>query len=164
VHFSYQHQSHHTRISWPAFIRAQESNILHVPTVNLLCVTDSLIHLFGSRAKYSHNTHTPVSTWSVVISNMVYLRTIQALGSTEGGVISNMVCREECHRIKSTGRLCSGVEAKVVDIISGELLSNNEQGELCIRGPSVMLGTISQLNLLIYILSIYPIFFYYKKT
>jgi acyl-CoA synthetase (AMP-forming)/AMP-acid ligase II len=148
VHFSYQHQSHHTRISWPAFIRAQE--------------TDSLFHLFGSRAKYSHNTHTPVSTWSVVISNMVYLRTIQALGSTEGGVISNMVCREECHRIRSTGRLCSGVEAKVVDIISGELLSTNEQGELCIRGPSIMLGTIS-LNLLIYILPIYPIFFITKR-
>ncbi|XP_066337481.1 4-coumarate--CoA ligase-like 7 [Miscanthus floridulus] len=67
---------------------------------------------------------------------------ISALGSTEGGVISNMVCREECHRIKSTGRLCSGVEAKVVDIISGELLSTNEQGELCIRGPSVMLGYV----------------------
>ncbi|XP_066386779.1 4-coumarate--CoA ligase-like 7 [Miscanthus floridulus] len=65
-----------------------------------------------------------------------------ALGSTEGGVISNMVCREECHRIKSTGRLCSGVEAKVVDIISGELLSTNKQGELCIRGPSVMLGYV----------------------
>ena len=60
-------------------------------------------------------------------------------------MISNMVCREECDRIKSTGRLCSGVEAKVVDIISGELLSTNEQGELCIRGPSVMLGTISKL-------------------
>ena len=73
---------------------------------------------------------------------------LQALGSTEGGVISNMVCREECHRIKSTGRLCSGVEAKVVGIISGELLSTNEQGELCIRGPSVMLGTTSELNYL----------------
>lgn len=66
--------------------------------------------------------------------------TNQALGSTEGGIISNMVGREECHRIKSTGRLCSGVEAKVVDIINGELLPTNEQGELYIRGPSVMLG------------------------
>ncbi|KAG0548805.1 hypothetical protein BDA96_01G199100 [Sorghum bicolor] len=65
-----------------------------------------------------------------------------ALGSTEGGVISNMVYREESHRIRSAGRLCSGVEAKVVDIISGELLSTNEQGELCIRGPSVMLGYV----------------------
>ncbi|CAL4942905.1 unnamed protein product [Urochloa decumbens] len=65
-----------------------------------------------------------------------------ALGSTEGGVISKMVGHEECHRIKSTGRLCSGVEAKVVDTISGRLLSTNEQGELCIRGPSVMLGYV----------------------
>ncbi|KAF8722259.1 hypothetical protein HU200_022569 [Digitaria exilis] len=65
-----------------------------------------------------------------------------ALGSTEGGIISNMVGRQECHRIKSTGRLCSGVEAKVVDIINGELLSTNEQGELYIRGPSVMLGYV----------------------
>ncbi|CAN6323452.1 unnamed protein product [Urochloa humidicola] len=65
-----------------------------------------------------------------------------ALGSTEGGVISKMVGHQECHRIKSTGRLCSGVEAKVVDTCSGRLLSTNEQGELCIRGPSVMLGYV----------------------
>jgi long-subunit acyl-CoA synthetase (AMP-forming) len=63
----------------------------------------------------------------------------QALGSTEGGVISKMFGHQECQRIKSTGRLCSGVEAKVVHT-SGEHLSTNEQGELCIRGPSVMLG------------------------
>ncbi|CAL4917628.1 unnamed protein product [Urochloa decumbens] len=65
-----------------------------------------------------------------------------ALGSTEGGLISKMIGHQECHRIKSTGRLCSGVEAKVVDTISGRLLSTNEQGELCIRGPSVMLGYV----------------------
>ncbi|RCV42078.1 hypothetical protein SETIT_9G186400v2 [Setaria italica] len=65
-----------------------------------------------------------------------------ALGSTEGGLISNMAGHQECHRIKSTGRLCSGVEAKVVDIDSGELLPINEQGELCIRGPGVMLGYV----------------------
>ncbi|PAN46406.1 hypothetical protein PAHAL_9G183500 [Panicum hallii] len=65
-----------------------------------------------------------------------------ALGSTEGGVISKMVGHHECHQIKSTGRLCSGVEAKVVDIISGGLLSTNEQGELCIQSPSVMLGYV----------------------
>jgi len=51
-----------------------------------------------------------------------------------------MVGHQECRRIKSTGRLCSGVEAKVVDIISGALLSIYKQGELCIRSPSVMLG------------------------
>ncbi|KAG2536920.1 hypothetical protein PVAP13_9NG234300 [Panicum virgatum] len=65
-----------------------------------------------------------------------------ALGSTEGGVTSKMVGHQECRRIKSTGRLCSGVEAKVVDIISGALLSIYKQGELCIRSPSVMLGYV----------------------
>ncbi|KAL6627373.1 hypothetical protein ACP70R_031099 [Stipagrostis hirtigluma subsp. patula] len=63
-------------------------------------------------------------------------------GSTEGGVISKMVGYEECRRIKSTGRLCSGVEAKIVDIATGELLSTNEHGELCIRSLSVMLGYV----------------------
>nr|XP_034570547.1 4-coumarate--CoA ligase-like 7 [Setaria viridis] len=38
--------------------------------------------------------------------------------------------------------LCSGVEAKVVNIVTGELLSTNEQGELCIRSSSVMLGYV----------------------
>ncbi|XP_062211677.1 4-coumarate--CoA ligase-like 7 [Phragmites australis] len=65
-----------------------------------------------------------------------------ALGSTEGGLISKMVSRQECRRVKSTGRLCSGVQAKVVDISNGGLLSTNEQGELFIRSPSVMLGYV----------------------
>uniref|UniRef100_A0A0A9AZU2 AMP-dependent synthetase/ligase domain-containing protein n=1 Tax=Arundo donax TaxID=35708 RepID=A0A0A9AZU2_ARUDO len=65
-----------------------------------------------------------------------------ALGSTKGGVISKMIGHEECRHVKSTGRLCSGVEAKVVDIVTGELLSINEEGELRIRSPSVMLGAL----------------------
>ncbi|KAL6848129.1 hypothetical protein ACP4OV_022257 [Aristida adscensionis] len=60
-------------------------------------------------------------------------------GSTEGGLISKMMGHEECCHIKSTGRLCSGVEAKVVDITTGELLSTNEHGELCLRSPGIML-------------------------
>ncbi|KAG2547771.1 hypothetical protein PVAP13_9KG123700 [Panicum virgatum] len=65
-----------------------------------------------------------------------------ALGSTEGGVTSKMIGHQECRRIKSTGRLFSGVEAKIVDVISGGLLSTNEHGELCIRSPNAMLGYV----------------------
>ena len=53
---------------------------------------------------------------------------------------SKMIGHQECRRIKSTGRLFSGVEAKIVDVISGGLLSTNEHGELCIRSPNAMLG------------------------
>ncbi|TVT96943.1 hypothetical protein EJB05_57827, partial [Eragrostis curvula] len=63
-------------------------------------------------------------------------------GSTEGGVISNMVGPKEYPRVKSTGRLCSGVTAKVVDIISGESLPTKGQGELRIQSPSVMKGIL----------------------
>ncbi|KAL6848130.1 hypothetical protein ACP4OV_022258 [Aristida adscensionis] len=69
---------------------------------------------------------------------------ILGYGSTEGGLISKMVGDEECCRMKSTGRLCSNVEAKIVDIITGESLSTNEHGELCLRSPSVMLGYVGR--------------------
>ena len=72
---------------------------------------------------------------------------------------SKMVGHQECRRIKSTGRLCSGVEAKVVDIISGALLSIYKQGELCIRSPSVMLGNYITI-LSTYICIIYLFIFY----
>lgn len=54
--------------------------------------------------------------------------------------MAKMIGHEESCRVQSTGRLCSGVEAKIVNIATGELLPTNEQGELCIRSLSTMLG------------------------
>jgi hypothetical protein len=52
---------------------------------------------------------------------------IIGFGSTKGGLISKMVGHQECHRITSIDRVFSGVETKVVDIDSGELLLTNNE-------------------------------------
>lgn len=51
-----------------------------------------------------------------------------------------MTCKEECHRVRSVGRLSQHVEAMLVDNATGETLSIGQTGELWLRGPSIMLG------------------------
>ncbi|MDN5698666.1 MAG: AMP-binding protein, partial [Rubrobacter sp.] len=43
-------------------------------------------------------------------------------------------------RVSTVGRVLPGVEAKVVDLETGEECATNEQGELCTRGYHVMRG------------------------
>ena len=40
----------------------------------------------------------------------------------------------------STGILVAATEAKVIDMITGEKLPQNQNGELCIRGPQVKIS------------------------
>ncbi|KAM3188547.1 hypothetical protein ACQJBY_074133 [Aegilops geniculata] len=63
-------------------------------------------------------------------------------GSTEAGGISLMIDRDECSRIGSSGRISHNVEAKIVDIVTGEPLSVGQKGELSVRGPSIMTGYV----------------------
>lgn len=61
-------------------------------------------------------------------------------GMTE---MSGSVIKSEGNDIKhydSVGILVPNVEAKVVDIVTGEPLPPNRRGELCFRGPMVMKG------------------------
>ena len=43
-------------------------------------------------------------------------------------------------RVKTVGRAIPGVEVRLVDPVSGRILGDDEQGELCCRGHGVMLG------------------------
>ncbi|XP_019442840.1 PREDICTED: 4-coumarate--CoA ligase-like 9 [Lupinus angustifolius] len=66
---------------------------------------------------------------------------IQGYGLTEStaGIVRTMTA-EETSRPGTTGRLVPGVEAKIVNPNTGEAMSPSEQGELWIRGPSIMKG------------------------
>ena len=72
---------------------------------------------------------------------------MKGYGITEvtGGGVFRAVEPQETLRLGSTGRLSGGFEAKVVDPDTGEALSPCQQGELWVRGPSVMKG-MSILN------------------
>ncbi|XP_037421987.1 4-coumarate--CoA ligase-like 7 [Triticum dicoccoides] len=63
-------------------------------------------------------------------------------GSTEAGAVSLMVDRDECSHLGSAGRINHNVEAKIVDIVTGEPLSVGQKGELCLRSPSTMTGYV----------------------
>jgi acyl-CoA synthetase (AMP-forming)/AMP-acid ligase II len=47
-------------------------------------------------------------------------------------------------KLASVGPCVPNTECKVVDLASGEALGPNQQGELCMRGPQVMLGYLNR--------------------
>jgi len=64
----------------------------------------------------------------------------QAYGMTELSPLSHYSPSDMSPRSGSVGLLIPNVEAKVLDLETGELLLPNQQGEICVRGPNVMLG------------------------
>ncbi|XP_068661327.1 4-coumarate--CoA ligase-like 9 [Aristolochia californica] len=67
----------------------------------------------------------------------------QGYGLTETcGVVSRTAGPEEIQRYGSTGRLAENLEAKIVDPETGEPLPPGKQGELWLRGPSIMRGYV----------------------
>ncbi|XP_074586936.1 4-coumarate--CoA ligase-like 7 [Curcuma longa] len=77
-----------------------------------------------------------------VMRRFPHVQIRQGYGSTEAGGISRMISKEECHRVRSVGRLSQHVEAMLVDNATGETLSVGQTGELWLRGPSIMLGYV----------------------
>ncbi|XP_058765325.1 4-coumarate--CoA ligase-like 9 [Vicia villosa] len=68
---------------------------------------------------------------------------LQGYGLTEStaGVI-RIVGSDEASRAGTTGRLGSGMEAKIVNPNTGESMSPGEEGELWVRGPQIMKGYV----------------------
>ncbi|XP_015878932.3 4-coumarate--CoA ligase-like 9 isoform X1 [Ziziphus jujuba] len=65
----------------------------------------------------------------------------QGYGMTEvTGAAFRTINREETERWGSTGRLSGGFEAKIVDAETGKALFPCQEGELWLRGPSIMKG------------------------
>ncbi|XP_020106386.1 4-coumarate--CoA ligase-like 7 isoform X2 [Ananas comosus] len=66
----------------------------------------------------------------------------QGYGATEAGGISRMINPEECCHLRSAGRLAQNVEVKIVDHVTGNILSVGQKGELWVRGPALMKGYV----------------------
>lgn len=66
---------------------------------------------------------------------------MQGYGLTESTAgVARTSTPEEASRPGTTGRLVSGVEAKIVNPDTGDAMCPAEQGELWLRGPSIMKG------------------------
>jgi 4-coumarate--CoA ligase len=70
---------------------------------------------------------------------------VQGYGLTEiaGGSFIT-AGREESLHWGSAGRLAGGFEVKIVDPVTGDSLPPGKQGELWIKGPSVMKGKMKK--------------------
>nr|XP_053649608.1 luciferin 4-monooxygenase-like [Cherax quadricarinatus] len=44
------------------------------------------------------------------------------------------------YNIGSVGRVVPYVQVKIVNVESGEMLGEHQEGEICVKGPNVMLG------------------------
>ncbi|WKA07941.1 hypothetical protein VitviT2T_025710 [Vitis vinifera] len=68
---------------------------------------------------------------------------VQGYGLTEsGGGAAGMADLDEAKRHGSVGRLMHDMEAKIVDPKTGEALPPGQQGELWLRGPTIMKGYV----------------------
>lgn len=68
---------------------------------------------------------------------------VQGYGLTEsGGGAAGMADLDETKRHGSVGRLMHDMEAKIVDPKTGEALPPGQQGELWLRGPTIMKGYV----------------------
>jgi len=66
---------------------------------------------------------------------------IKGYGLTEStGVLSRSNSPEESRHWGSVGRLTAGCEAKIVDADTGDALPPGKQGELWVRGSTIMKG------------------------
>lgn len=60
-----------------------------------------------------------------------------------GGGVASTVGPEECEQYGSVGRLQEHMQAKIVDPSTGDALPPGQEGELWLRGPTIMKGKFS---------------------
>ncbi|XP_066979323.1 uncharacterized protein [Macrobrachium rosenbergii] len=65
---------------------------------------------------------------------------IQGWGMSESSGIGCGTSSETYSREGCIGKFAPFFQAKVIDLETGEMLGEGQEGELCLRGPSVMLG------------------------
>jgi acyl-CoA synthetase (AMP-forming)/AMP-acid ligase II len=67
----------------------------------------------------------------------------QGYGMTEASPVTNMNTPLRPLKLASVGPLVPNMEAKVVDMATGQPLGTNQNGELCYRGPNIMKGYLN---------------------
>ncbi|MGE5355494.1 MAG: AMP-binding protein [Deltaproteobacteria bacterium] len=84
----------------------------------------------------------PVETMKLVIRKMNMKDVAICYGMTETSPVSTMTFVDDPFdkRVTTVGKVMPFLEVKVIDPVSGSVLPAGEQGELCTRGYSVMLG------------------------
>ncbi len=78
------------------------------------------------------------------VSHRLGFRLSQGYGLTETSPVSHIVADQVQQVVPgSVGSLVPNTECKIIDVLSGEELGRNEDGELWMRGPQVMKGYLN---------------------
>ncbi|KAL9187976.1 hypothetical protein ACHAXT_006354 [Thalassiosira profunda] len=79
------------------------------------------------------------------VSKRLALKVKQAWGMSELSPLGTIMS-DSCIRVGSIGCVVPSTEGKIIDPDTGKSLGPNETGELCIRGPQVMMGYLNSLD------------------
>lgn len=71
------------------------------------------------------------------------VKILQGYGLTEStGIGASTDTIEESRRYGTAGKLSASMEGRIVDPVTGQILGPNQTGELWLKGPSIMKGTL----------------------
>ena len=84
----------------------------------------------------------PVEVMKRVVAEMNMSEVAICYGMTETSPVSTMTRVDDglARRTQTVGQVMPHIEVKVVDAVTGRTVARDQPGELCTRGPSVMLG------------------------
>jgi fatty-acyl-CoA synthase len=116
-----------------------------VPTMFIAQLNDPTLagrDLTSLRTGIMAGSPCPIETMRAVVNTLGCREMTIGYGQTEASPIITQTRTDDPIelRVETVGRPLPGVEVRIVDPASGEALGDNQQGELCTRGPIVMLG------------------------
>ncbi len=128
-----------------AAIEQEQATVIYgVPTMFIAQLQDASFadrKLSSLRTGIMAGSPCPIEIMRQVIGRMGAREMTIAYGQTEASPVATQTRTDDPLelRVETVGRPLPGVEVKIVDPVSGEILGDKQQGEFCSRGHGVML-------------------------
>jgi fatty-acyl-CoA synthase len=138
-------ESFHPAATLDAIERERATCLYGVPTMFIAQLQDPSFDgrdLRSLRTGIMAGSPCPIELMRQVVGKMGATEITIGYGETEASPLVTQTRYDDPIelRIETVGRALPGIEIKIVDPASGATLGDNQQGELCARGPVVMLG------------------------
>src|SRR6266545_5361914 len=122
-------------------------SVLHlVPPIALALAKHPIVANYDlSKIRGAFSAAAPLSeTVANALFDRVGFRVSQAVGLTESGATHLGPNLPDKIKPASAGRVVPNTECKIVDVVSGTTLAPHQQGEIWVRGPTVMRGYLNR--------------------
>jgi fatty-acyl-CoA synthase len=138
-------ESFHPAATLQAVERERATALYGVPTMFIAQLQDPSFDgydLTSLRTGIMAGSPCPIELMKQVVGRMGATEITIGYGQTEASPLITQTRYDDPIelRIETVGRSLPGIETKIVDPATGAALGDNQQGELCARGPVVMLG------------------------